>query len=133
MTSLPVPIESTARSARPDVPEALVTWTEWLVKTFRLEGTIRPCWPDHPAAVEELRALWLYRVGAEAAAILPAPAEGEPPPTDELGKLGLRATSSLVVWLEALDRSTDRIRRTMDTCRADCHEGVDPPAWQTRI
>lgn len=133
MTSLPVPVDPTARTERSDVPEALVEWVEWLVRTFRLESVVRPCWPDHPAAVEELRALWLYRMASEAAATLPAPAEGEPPPDDELGKLGLRATPSLVGWLADLDRAQERIRRSMGMCRADHHEGVDPPAWQTRL
>jgi hypothetical protein len=38
----------------------LTSWVEWAVPTFRLARLIPPCWPQHPALVEELMALWLF-------------------------------------------------------------------------
>ena len=35
------------------------SWVGWLVPTFRLAARFPPCWPQHPALVEELAALWL--------------------------------------------------------------------------
>lgn len=37
----------------------VATWTEWAIATFRLTKWLPPCWPRHPALVEEAQALWL--------------------------------------------------------------------------
>lgn len=37
----------------------LKSWSTWAIRTFRLSRTFPPCWPQHPALVEELMALWL--------------------------------------------------------------------------
>ena len=38
----------------------LATWARWAITTFRLTGWFPPCWPQHPALVEELLALWWH-------------------------------------------------------------------------
>ena len=38
----------------------LSTWSTWTIGTFRLVRWFPPCWPQHPALVEELMALWLH-------------------------------------------------------------------------
>ncbi len=37
----------------------LKSWATWAIHTFRLSRTFPPCWPQHPALVEELMALWM--------------------------------------------------------------------------
>lgn len=37
----------------------LKSWATWAIETFRLSRTFPPCWPQHPALVEELMALWM--------------------------------------------------------------------------
>lgn len=38
----------------------LDTWAVWAIGTWRLARWFPPCWPEHPALVEELMALWLH-------------------------------------------------------------------------
>ena len=37
----------------------VTAWTEWAIGTFRISRWLPPCWPRHPALVEEAQALWL--------------------------------------------------------------------------
>ena len=37
----------------------VAAWSEWAIATFRLTKWFPPCWPRHPALVEEAQALWL--------------------------------------------------------------------------
>lgn len=60
----PLPLSSLAGwgwgdCADQDAWGALVTWVDWFYATYRLRTPIPPCWPDHPAAVEELASLWM--------------------------------------------------------------------------
>ena len=48
-----------AAQADPKQWQDLVTWVDWLMKTYRLKSTpIKPCWAAHPGVVEEIAALW---------------------------------------------------------------------------
>lgn len=58
-----------------EVWQRLTEWVDWLVATYRLTSVIPACWPEHPAVVEELKALfvawagaWLGGAGADAPA-----------------------------------------------------------------
>lgn len=42
----------------------LINWTGWLVHRYGLHEELGSCWPQHPALVEELRALGLAWHGA---------------------------------------------------------------------
>lgn len=117
---------------RPDVPDELVGWVEWLVTTYRRDATLRPCWAWHPDVVEELRGLWLHRLAADQAATAPAGGEDdEDDPDDPLAALGLRATAALTAWHDTLERVGERVRRSMEVCRSDQHEAIRPAGWRT--
>lgn len=36
----------------------LKSWSLWMIETFGVQKHFPPCWPEHPALVEELTALW---------------------------------------------------------------------------
>ena len=86
----------------------LKTWTFWMVRTFRQERRIPPCWPQHPAIVEELMALWLFWQ----ACWLP----GDDP-------------SRPAGWLQQLDLSLSRIDRLWKLpCTPQEHQEPTPAA-----
>lgn len=94
----------------------LIDWTGWLVRRFQLYEELGSCWPDHPALVEELGALWLaWQASYDDQAPLEAP---------------LR-------WMEALARARARWRIWDDhtRCRFGHHtqrrvELCWPPSWR---
>lgn len=51
--------ETLSDSNRAALFHDLESWTAWLLSTFRVGRWIPNCWPQHPALVEELMALWL--------------------------------------------------------------------------
>ena len=134
MTGQLIPADAVwgGRVERPDVPDALVEWVEWLVTTYRLGDTLRPCWAWHPDVVEELQGLWLHRLAADKAATAPTDGgDDEDDSDDPLAVLGLRATAALTAWHDTLDRVRERVRRSMEVCRSDQHEAIRPVAWRT--
>ena len=84
----------------------LECWTEWLLITFRLSTRIPPCWPQHPALVEELMALWMvWQAGW-----LPGVDPGAP-----------------VAFLRELDWALSRIERLWrPACTATEHKPTPP-------
>jgi len=38
----------------------LGNWVSWFVDRYHLADVVPPCWPRHPALVDELIALWYY-------------------------------------------------------------------------
>jgi hypothetical protein len=38
----------------------LQVWVSWFVDRYHLADEVPPCWPQHPALVDELSALWHY-------------------------------------------------------------------------
>ena len=84
----------------------LTTWTVWAIRTFRLGRTFPPCWPQHPALVEELTALWLFWQGVW----LPALDPGQP-----------------INFLQHLDWSLCRVERWWKVpCTTDGHKQQEP-------
>jgi hypothetical protein len=82
--------------------EDLVTWVVWAQHTFRLTRWFPPCWPKHPALVEELVALW----GLWQAVWLPS--------TDASAPIG---------FLRDLDYSISRVERLWKPpCTVDAHK-----------
>jgi hypothetical protein len=84
----------------------LSSWASWTITTFRLTRVFPPCWPQHPALVEELMALWMHWQ----AVWLPA--------TDATAPVG---------FLRELEWSIGRVERLWKTsCSPDAHTAPAP-------
>ena len=87
--------------------EDLATWVVWAQVTFRISRWFPPCWPRHPALVEELLALW----GLWQAVWLPA--------TDPAAPVG---------FLRELECSIGRVERLWKPpCTVDGHTDQTEP------
>ncbi|GIG65656.1 DUF4913 domain-containing protein [Phytomonospora endophytica] len=88
----------------------LAVFVAGLVERQQLRRVVLPCWWRHPAAVEELGALWQAR----AYAYDPA-----------------RDASHPSWWRDVLDRAVPRLRRMFVLC----HEGhaEEPGAWESDV
>ena len=84
----------------------LTGWADWMNATFRVGHRFPPCWPQHPALVEELMALWLHWQ----AAWLPG--------VDATGPTG---------FLRELDAALSRVERLWrPPCTTDRHRPQPP-------
>ena len=81
----------------------LAEFVDGLVERERLQDTVLSCWWKHPAAVEELGALWLART----AAYRPG-GDGSHP----------------IMWRVTLENALPRLRRMFMTCHEGHDEGV---------
>ena len=85
----------------------LTAWVVWATLTFRLTRWFPPCWPQHPALVEELLALW----GTWQAAWIPA--------IDPTAPTG---------FLRELDAALGRVERLWKPpCTGDSHKDQPEP------
>jgi hypothetical protein len=85
----------------------LTTWVVWLQATFKAARWFPPCWPQHPALVEELLGLWF----AWQHAWLPSADPNAP-----------------IGWVRELGWALDRVERLWKVpCGSDGHRDQPDP------
>jgi hypothetical protein len=95
-------------------------WVSWFVDRYHLADVVPPCWPRHPALVDELIALWYYHQEVTR----PFAAEPAGPPDD-----ASVPASAYWEWHEARWRWTQGAPWTASGCQ-ECvtgHRHVEEP------
>jgi len=98
----------------------LGNWVSWFVDRYHLADVVPPCWPRHPALVDELIALWYYHQDVTR----PLVSDPAGPPDDA----GVPA-SAYWEWHEARWRWTQGALWTASGCQ-ECvtgHRHVEEP------